>query len=132
MTDRDLIQTMRMCAGEKACLTCHASDECEGVEHVMISAAGRLEALLDENERLKAGKDMNVHTEWVSVKDRLPENYERVLALCKDDVIHDMRWDLTRREWHGRISGNSYFEEFVTSWVTLPKLPSTERVKEDG
>lgn len=53
MTDRELIKALR---GEAVTL-CHITD-------YLPETADRLEVLLAENERLKAGKDTNVSTKW--------------------------------------------------------------------
>ncbi len=59
--------------------------------------------------------------QWMSVKDRLPENNERVLAWCKDCRIHDVVWKWPEYVWFDKVTGTEYMEKFVTRW--LPLLP---------
>ena len=60
--------------------------------------------------------------DWISVKDRLPENADRVLVSQGevDDVeiayyFHGFGWKMLDSEWHN-IYG-------VTHWMPLPKPP---------
>lgn len=62
-------------------------------------------------------------TEWISVKDRLPDNFKRVL-------VYDQEWGI-------RIDTISIkpFEEFthygyVTHWMPLPESPKQENDNE--
>lgn len=64
MTDKELIRALRICP--KCQLYEYGDCGVDMKEH----AANRLEELLAENERLKAGKDMNVPTTEVMVARR--------------------------------------------------------------
>lgn len=65
--------------------------------------------------------DVTPARHWRSVKDRLPENNERVLAWCKDCCIHDVVWKWPEYVWFDKVTGAEYMEKFVTRW--LPLLP---------
>lgn len=123
MTDRELIQAMRVCEEMPGCAGCVFDGDCFN------RAADRLEALMAENERLNielqamrnaANGYKKMIPRWVSVDERLPENDERVLALCQDGVIHDMRWNYPRWAWLDRMTGCAYFEQFCTNWMPPP------------
>lgn len=64
--------------------------------------------------------DMIKHTTWISVKERLPEEGERVLFFC-DDV--DIGYFFKERGWHF-LDGGDWFEiNEVTHWMPLPEPP---------
>lgn len=101
MTDKELIRAMRCCTcrpdRDKCAEECvfYKGNDVDGcVPEMGVTVSNRMEALLNElaemnqqvqkeickrveveaeNERLKAGKDMNVPAKWVSVSERLPE-----------------------------------------------------------
>ena len=64
--------------------------------------------------------------DWISVKDRLPKNNERILAWCKDYCIHDVVWDWPGCSWFDEVTGVEHKELFVTHWMPLPELPKGE------
>ena len=72
MTDKELIQALRCCGStnDEVCKDCPVKKECHETigNPAALSAAYRLEALLAENERLKAGKDTNVPTSTEGVE----------------------------------------------------------------
>lgn len=59
--------------------------------------------------------------EWISVKDRMPENNERVLAYCKDLCVHDVVWERPDCAWFDKVTGGIYMESFVTHWASFQK-----------
>ena len=64
--------------------------------------------------------------EWISVRDRLPENDTRVLAYCKDHCIHDMKWSWVDNAWYDKGSASVYLEDFVTHWLPMPEPPKED------
>lgn len=62
--------------------------------------------------------------EWISVKDKLPENFETVLALCKDGDMFVGRhtswqqWQI----WTAKKS-TKIVQRTVTHWMPLPEPP---------
>lgn len=65
--------------------------------------------------------------QWISVKDRLPENNERVLAFCIDHSVHDVVWSWPDNCWYDRGADVlTYKEGLVTHWMPPPELPKGE------
>ena len=65
--------------------------------------------------------------EWISVKDRLPENDTRVLAYCKDRCIHDVKWRWADNAWYDKGSAAVYLAGFVTHWLPMPEPPKEDK-----
>lgn len=124
MTDRELIQGLKRLkveTGSLACSGCGREHSC-GIHGCAIlrKAADRLEALLAENERLKAGKDMNVPTEWVSVEERLPEYVGDYLVVL--DGTREMAV-LFFDKWPPSWTDDDDTEYKVTHWMPTPCRP---------
>ncbi len=64
---------------------------------------------------------------WISVKERLPEDGELVLVYnARDDFLAVLEHDSSEYEspWHG---GDYWLDEDdVTHWMPLPELPKEE------
>lgn len=160
MTDNELIQTLQCCNtdGHPNCNTCPLNEHPACSNIMKSSAINRLKTLMfenaelwwqlhkeiykreeveSENERLKAGKDTNVPTKWVSVKERLPKKYGRYLILLENGDIFDAEFEvdcnntfgLWRAEYDPDKFGflGSEWDEIksVTHWMPLPEPPST-------
>ena len=69
---------------------------------------------------------ITVH-EWISVKDRLPENNQWALCFMKDKSFGTFRvlqWNYVDWRWN---DGNEWFDEKdVTHWMPLPRPPKGE------
>ena len=65
--------------------------------------------------------------EWISVKDRLPENGQWVLCKCRAEIYEVLRNDFG--SWYHDIN-HTYMSGFVTHWMPLPEPPKEE--KEDA
>ena len=65
--------------------------------------------------------------EWISVKDRLPENNQWALCFMKDKSFGTFRvfqWNYIDWQWN---DGNEWFDEKdVTHWMPLPRPPKGE------
>ena len=65
--------------------------------------------------------------EWISVDDRLPENYQWALCFMKDKSFGTFRvlqWNYIDWQWN---DGNERFDEKdVTHWMLLPEKPKGE------
>ena len=111
------MKRLRVQPGSLACMGCGRNHDC-GVHGcaIMHQAAELIERL----EKEKAD------SQWIPVTERLPENDSRVLAYCKDRMIHDMKWSWVQNEWCDKVSGGRYFEDFVTHWVPRPKVPEVK------
>lgn len=62
--------------------------------------------------------------DWISVTDEMPRLGQRVMALCKADILTFLRYD--GDVWFEMSSRNEYLLGFVTHWQPLPKLPKGE------
>ena len=62
--------------------------------------------------------------EWISVKDRLPKENERVIASCRDGVFEAFvnQWGRWQR---GGINMDFWYGE-VTHWMPFPEPPKKE------
>ena len=65
--------------------------------------------------------------DWISTKDRLPENDARVLAYCKDRCIHDMKRRWADNAWYDKGSAAVYLADFVTHWLPTPEPPKEDK-----
>ena len=66
-----------------------------------------------------------VPVEWISVKDRLPEEKERVLVFLKNNT-HTKGY--TRIDTDRLIKGNWIrWSSCVTHWMPFPELPKSEQ-----
>ena len=62
-------------------------------------------------------------TEWVSVKDRMPEDGETVLTY-KDGIVEIQEFDKRRKGWLSK--GWFWSMATVSHWMPLPELPKEE------
>lgn len=83
--------------------------------------------LTEENERLRS--------EWISVDERLPDNYRAVLVVCESTSISGGRlravgsygggfWSMA--DANGTMRLTKYMQYIVTHWMELPELPKGE------
>ena len=61
-------------------------------------------------------------SDWVSVKDRLPDDGTRVLCYCRGNQYDICHFQKKRKTWFDR-SWNGYAQGYVTHWMPLPELP---------
>ena len=65
--------------------------------------------------------------EWISVKDRLPENDQWALCFMKDKSFGTFRvfqWNYIDWQWN---DGDEWFDEkYVTHWMPLPSTEGLE------
>ncbi len=61
--------------------------------------------------------------EWISVKDKLPEEGERVIVFCSDGIVR-----LNRLEYGNfpLIFGGGFSKAITTHWMPLPEPPKEE------
>ena len=62
--------------------------------------------------------------EWVSVKDRLPENDQRVLCFNYNGEYRVLRWNYIDWMWNSGIEWLK--EDYVLYWMPLPQPPKGE------
>ena len=76
-------------------------------------------ALLDEVERLREPLRQR---EWVSIADRDPQVWQRVMAYTKQKLM-----DITSLndlgDWSGKLGDGLLFGDRVTHWMPLPEPP---------
>ena len=72
-----------------------------------------------------------MQNEWISVKDRLPEDYRQKYIVCIKSNDTDYCWidtlyfNIHENEWiYNKASDHWYYQ--VTHWMPLPKLPKGE------
>lgn len=66
-------------------------------------------------------------SEWISVKDRMPETYGRYLVHVEDIAGHEPQESCEYIEYYwgnGRFTGWEIFR--VTHWMPLPEPPESE------
>lgn len=77
------------------------------------------DGLLDLIEKLpvmvKGQLETTLESEWVSVKDKLPEQYTDVIVFIKGDTI--------AVDYVDENSDFYYYGEYVTHWMSLPEPP---------
>ena len=137
MTDQEIIRRLRRLkveTGSLACLGCGCEHNCatRGCA-IMRAAADQLEKSVDRCARY--AEEIAVLQErqkWIPVTERLPGNGERVLAYCKDRVIHDVKWSWPQNTWFDKVTGHEYFESFVTRWMPRPEAPEAEFGDDDN
>ena len=62
--------------------------------------------------------------EWISVKDRLPEEGDIVLCYMEFGEQRIAQWDESENCWAGQLI--DYHKEQVTHWMPLPQPPKGE------
>lgn len=102
--------------------------------------------IADLKDELHCEKETNEHlcgeymrekaeNEWISVKDRLPDNYRAVLVSCEGTSISGGRlraigsygggcWSMADADGTHRLT--KYMQYVVTHWMELPKSPKGE------
>lgn len=118
MTDKELIQALR--CENVDCWGCSFIDDCSSLYE---KATDRLEALLAENEHLREATKMV--PKWISVRERLPENKQDVLAISNDGVerrVYPANYD------HGKWFDCFFMEQnkHTTHWMPLPSTEGVE------
>ena len=66
--------------------------------------------------------------EWISVKDRLPDNADSVIACMKDNKTGDVYvgeayYSIYSKEWMLGDIQASFYNYTITHWMPMPKLP---------
>lgn len=60
---------------------------------------------------------------WIPVEERLPEDGQGALVICRDGYITTMAYEYERWWWQGTE------DESVTNWMPLPEPPKKEDKK---
>ena len=118
MTDKKIVQALRRCAeGEcKGCAMHEDKQRCQ--ENLLDKAADLIERLTAENAAL-----LEKVPQWISVEERRPEPWERVLAT--DSVFVGEAYRTSADTWR-RYDGTAMRDclgSIVTHWMPLPEAP---------
>jgi hypothetical protein len=65
--------------------------------------------------------------DWISVKDKLPENRVGKIVFCEDGSITTMYYDPDNKYWVSQMGFDRYD---VTHWMEKPAPPKVEREEE--
>ena len=63
-------------------------------------------------------------SEWISVKDRLPDEFEWVLACDKDRCVGEAMFTRIGERWDGPYG--EYQLHGVTHWMPMPEPPKED------
>lgn len=83
-----------------------------------------------EQERTKAMEEYKNQSQWISVKERLPEKNQRLVLVCNTEEVGDYAWVCCgqyhalefgkKKKWYNQFSD----EEIIpTHWMPLPNSP---------
>lgn len=121
MTDKEIIQALRICSRRTDAQTCAEcplfdSEDCRG--DMMVGAADLIERLTAENTALREKGPL-----WISVEERRPEPGKRVLAT--DGVFVDEAYRTSADTWrrYDGIAMRDCLGSVVTHWLPLPEAP---------
>lgn len=73
-------------------------------------------------------------SEWISVKDQLPEIGERVLVTAYEggSLVAERAGLLKDVEWHWKTQFGFYLADIYTHWMPLPKPPTPDLTIEEA
>lgn len=121
MTDKEIIQALRICSRRTDAQTCAEcplfdSEDCRG--DMMVGAADLIERLTAENTALREKVP-----QWISVEERRPEPGKRVLAT--DGVFVGEAYRTSADTWrrYDGIAMRDCLGSVVTHWLPLPEAP---------
>ena len=80
-----------------------------------------MEVLRNSHMQILPGETLQ---EWISVKDRLPENDQRVLCFNYNGEYKVLRWNYIDWMWNSGIEWLK--EDYVLYWMPLPEPPKGE------
>lgn len=102
MNKQELVAGLRFCVSTDRCTNCPIYEKCiEGHENLMLQSANVIETHM-----------------WISVKERLPENDQAVLAYTQSGII-DIGYYFNSGYWETLSVRSSN----VTHWTYLPEPP---------
>lgn len=121
MTDKEIIQALRLCSCETStrnCPTCPLSGNDDCVTDALREAADLIERLTAERDALREKVPR-----WISVDDRHPKPGTRVLAT--DGVFVGEAYRTSADTWrrYDGIAMRDCIGSVVTHWMPLPEAP---------
>lgn len=130
MTDKEIIQALRICSRRTDAQTCTEcplfdSEDCMG--DMMVGAADLIERLTAENAALREKVP-----QWISVEERRPEPGKRVLAT--DGIFVGEAYRTSADTWrrYDGIAMRDCLGSIVTHWMPLPEAPEAHNGKENS
>ena len=81
--------------------------------------------IISINFNLEQARNNLTARQWIPVEDRLPQEGERVLCYCKDNIYDVLSWKSTEGWYYDRF--HCFVDGLVIAWMPLPKY---EEVKE--
>nr|DAP26422.1 MAG TPA: Protein of unknown function (DUF551) [Caudoviricetes sp.] len=121
MTDKEIVQALRVCSRRTDAQTCAKcplfdSEDCMG--DMMVGAADLIERLTAENAKAEAERDaLREKKRWISVTEKTPEYDMPQLALNADGdaLIANYAYGEWFDTWGQDVE--------VTHWLPLPEVP---------
>lgn len=85
-----------------------------------------IECLYDWNTRHELGKSEAREPKWISVKERLPEEYEEVLCYWDSNFAMETGIYCGNDVWQGASGAMEEFDASPNYWHRLPESPKSE------
>lgn len=111
------------------CRNCESPD-CKGCNLKRLEPMlenGKFDCMMNENRCINTSADVEPVQEWISVKDRLPENGGYVVCIAKRNPFSRFMPMVARIKKNGWV--NPITEQYishVTHWMPLPEPPKEE------
>lgn len=111
------------------CRNCESPD-CKGCNLKRLETMlenGKFDCMMNENRCINTSADVEPVQEWISVKDRLPENGGYVVCIAKRNPFSRFMPMVARIKKNGWV--NPITEQYishVTHWMPLPEPPKEE------
>lgn len=146
MTNKELAAALRLCGSEKPIddcpkcpffegydpkrcipkMTAACADALENSESHVAALQKEIEGLRAQNKKLQAiATELQSKSQWVSVTERMPEDYIRVLTNDGRGNTHIFSHSKALRFPFG-IGPNNHRYYQVTHWMPLPEPPEEE------
>lgn len=123
MTDKEIIQALRCCEKE-VCADgglCPLFSDADCIVHLGEAAIDLIERLTAENAALREKVP-----QWISVEERRPEPWKRVLAT--DGIFVGEAYRTSADTWrrYDGIAMRDCLGSIVTHWMPLPEAPEVD------
>lgn len=99
-------------------------DNADETTQTGVDTINTIDKITDFIESLPAA-DVQPVDKWIRVKNKFPNDRERVIVCTVDGRVFEMKFD-KRRECWGRLGNDGmlwYSKYFVTYWMPLPEPP---------
>lgn len=124
MEEKETVQSLRICSHRtdvQACTECPLFDNEDCMGDMMAGAADLIERLTAENAALREKVP-----QWISVEERRPEPWKRVLAT--DGIFVGEAYRTSADTWrrYDGIAMRDCLGSIVTHWMPLPEAPEVD------